>query len=541
MAAIKGQARLLRARSEAPFLMCEECGGEDIGWSEFVEGVAELMSCHCCGGALAGSTASFARRKPAPLRDPTRWRDHPAAKAPELPTTHPPYLIPDVTVVREDGLHPHQDVLVENDRIAAVAPAGKTAHGPTVVEACRGLFVSPSLIDLHVHMPPWNVFRLTRLFLLLTLRHGVTIVRDAGDTDGSATPAVLALVRSGKMPGPETHYAYAFVGRGAKRWANTADVDVPEDAKPVVSWLAGLGASWIKSYENLTPAHIAALVHQANAHRMGVMGHVPTALTCEDAAIPDTQHYFGVPPPASLRRDHVLERHIAWEAVDQKREDLVIRASVERGIAHTPTHTTLSSLLVMNQDRDARFARAGDLPGFYPSIIWDGTHGLPPYRGLSQSDFDRIRRALDAKLRLTKRLAEAGASLRLGTDIQQPFTVPGAALLEEMSLFRQAGISGADVWRRATREAAKVLGLADCGFVDRGARADFIVTTHDARSRIERRDIVAVAAKGALTMASDLDAEIAREKSRFDGVVADHVSRWLARFALNRLARRFTN
>ena len=83
------------------------------------------------------------------------------------------------------------------------------------------------------------------------------------------------------------------------------------------------------------------------------------------------------------------------------------------------------------------------------------------------------------------------------------------------------------------------LGLTDCGFVDCGARADFIVSTFDPRHRIERGDIVAVAAKGALTMARDLNAEIAREKSRFEGPVADHVSRWLTRFALNRLARHF--
>jgi len=62
---------LLRPRVEVPELVCEECGGEQISWSEFVEGVAELMSCNCCGGALAGATAAALRPKPAALRDPT--------------------------------------------------------------------------------------------------------------------------------------------------------------------------------------------------------------------------------------------------------------------------------------------------------------------------------------------------------------------------------------------------------------------------------------------------------------------------------------
>src|SRR5262249_31013349 len=178
---------------------------------------------------------------------------------------------------------------------------------------------------------------------------------------------------------------------------------------------------------------------------------------------------------------------------------------LEKGIAHTPTLATLSGLLVMNEAEDKRRERARDLPAFYRSIIWDGTHGLPTFRGLGQADFDRISRALDAKIRLTMRLAAEGVPLRWGTDTQQPYAVPGAALLEEMRLFREAGISAAAVWCLATREAAAVLGLADCGTIERGARADFIASASDPRARIERTDIVAVAARGALTMARDLD------------------------------------
>jgi hypothetical protein len=40
-------------------------------------------------------------------------------------------------------------------------------------------------------------------------------------------------------------------------------------------------------------------------------------------------------------------------------------------------------------------------------------------------------------------------------------------------------------------------------------------------------------------MAADLDAAITLELKRFNGLIADHLSRWLARFALNRTARHF--
>lgn len=45
-------------------------------------------------------------------------------------------------------------------------------------------------------------------------------------------------------------------------------------------------------------------------------GHVPTRLAYEDALVPDVQHFFGVPPPASLARDHVIDRAADWQEVD---------------------------------------------------------------------------------------------------------------------------------------------------------------------------------------------------------------------------------
>jgi hypothetical protein len=43
-----------------------------------------------------------------------------------------------------------------------------------------------------------------------------------------------------------------------------------------------------------------------------------------------------------------------------------------------------------------------------------------------------------------------------------------------------------------------------------------------------------------MLLASDMDAAIERELSRFNTMFGDHVSRWLARFALNRSAKNFT-
>lgn len=515
---------------------CEADG--DLHWPDFLNALAGLAACHCCGAGLGGASAARPS-PPARLRDPRRWRDHPARKTGALATLDA-FTLPNVTLRAQDAppLSP-VDVRIENGRIAKIAPANSLSRD--VVEACRGAAVSPALLDLHVHMPPWNALRLTRLFLLLTLRHGVTIVRDAGDADGTATPAALALVRGGALPGPEILYAYAFVGQGAKRWANTLTFENPAEADAIVEALAELGASWVKSYENLTPAHIAALTKAARARGLGVMGHTPTGSRIEDAALPDAQHYFGVPEPAELARDHVFERHVAWDSVDARRMDVVVAASVAQRMAHTPTLSMLRALLGMDGRAPESARRAGAfLPRFYSEIVWSPVHGLPAYRGLGAADFDRAARAVDKKLALTRRLYEAGATLRLGTDTQQPFVVPGHALHAEMAAFQDAGIPSAAVWRMATRDAAGALGIDDHGFLREGDRADLIVS-NSAETPPPPERFIAVVAGGRLAFTADLDREIEEERARFDGQLAHHVTRWLSRMSLRRAARRFTS
>ena len=524
--------------------IAEETGTRNaLSWREFVDAMSELVTCSCCGAAAA-DTAALARPRPAKVKDPAQWAIHPAAKGARLPVREGRYVLPEVSVCSpgdDDKLR--ADVLIEQGSIAAIRPHGASDWtGADVVEECRGLWVSPALIDMHAHMPIWNGLRLPRLFLLQTLRHGVARLRDAGDLDGSATPAALALVRSGRLPGPQVHYAYAFItGAGRSPWANTMQVGSEQDARNVVATLASLGASWVKTYENLTPPLIRALSEAAHASGLGVMGHVPTRFSLEQAAIPDGQHYFGVAPPQSLRRDHIFERHVAWEAVDSARLDAVVRAAVENRLAQTPTLRVTEQILELERYEEARVAPKyrNALPSFYPDVIWHPSHGLPVYRNLTPTDFDRVRYAIDGKRELTRRLHAAGGVLRIGTDTQQPFVLPGAALLEEMQSFAACGVPYREAWAMATRDAASALGLDDVGVAREGARADLLVSRVDPRHGITAANNVALVTNGKLAMMGDIDAAIEAELGRFRGVIAEHVGRWLIRFAVKRIARDF--
>jgi hypothetical protein len=508
------------------------------------------------GGCCATPSLSVMRRQPAPpLRHNTKfrrlgreaWIKTVSPRDPILPMIHGAFILPDVTLAHADRPdEEHVDVLITAANIDRITPTGTEGPPPgaTVFEDARGNFVAGALIDMHVHMPPANLLRLTDIFLLQTLRHGITIVRDAGDPDGTTTPAALACVASGALPGPEIHYAYGFVNAPPARWSNSFVYEDPAQAPGIIKRLQHLGATWVKSYENLDVPRIDALKRAARDAGMGVLGHVPYGLGHEEALLPDTQHLMGVAPPSSIRRDHIFDRVYDWDAVDQRRMDVVRRACIDHQLTMTPTLNSATGVLDLERYQEACCEpTAGSLPSFFAAVVWNPVKGLPIYRNLTKEDFDRCRRAVERKHEFVRQLHDDGVTVVLGTDTQQPFVAPGIALHRELEAFDQAGVPRRDSFRLATATAATVLGLTKVGTPAEGSRAELIVSRTDPRqaSWSVQRDLTATIARGTLVTATDLDRAIRTELARFENKFSEFTSRLLAQLNMHQLARNFVN
>jgi hypothetical protein len=508
------------------------------------------------GGCCATPNLSAMRGQPAPpMRQNNKfrrlgrdaWIGTLSPRDPILPTVRGAFVLPDVTVAHTDRPdEEHVDVLVSQTNIERITPTGAAnpPAGATVFEPAKGSIVSSALIDMHVHMPPANPLRLTDIFLLQTLRHGITVVREAGDPDGTSTPAALACVASGALPGPDIHYSYAFVNAAPARWSNSFAYDDPAQAPEIVRRLQFLGATWAKSYENLDVARIEALKQAALEAGIGVLGHVPYGLGHEEALLPDTQHLMGVAPPSSIRRDHIFDRIYDWDGVDRSRTDVVRRACIEHQLAMTPTLNAVTGVLDLDRYQEAcREPTARALPSFYSTVVWNPDKGMPAYRNLTKEDFDRCRRAVERKHEFISQLHQDGVTLLLGTDTQQPFVAPGIALHREFDAFDQAGIPRRDSLRMATANAAAALGLANVGTVAEGGRAELIVSRTDPRQSgwSVQRDLVGTIAGGALVTAADLDRAIRKELARFENKFGEFTSRLLAQLNMRQLAKNFVN
>jgi len=402
--------------------------------------------------------------------------------------------------------------------------------GAVAIPELSHTYVLPGLVDMHAHLPPDTPLKLSGYYSLLFLAHGVTTIRDAGDPDGTAVPAARRAIEDGEFPGPRIVSCGPFVaGAEPRRWPNTEIVDEPGDAEHIASKIARAGHSCIKAYEDLSVEKIVALKAAAQRHGLQLIGHVPSRLSYEEALIPDVQHFFGVPPAESLRRDHVLNRTADWQDVDDARLEAIVQTTLDHGIINTPTLVSSHRLLLYRDYEAAKNDPAVVLlPRIFSDVVWNPVSGIPFWREIG--DFlPSLEEALSKKLDLVGRLYRAGAKLQLGTDTQQPFVVPGAGFQEEMMLFVRAGIPLEEVWAMATWKQGETL-MPDLGRLTDGAPADLLVFQEDPTQSLEALGtLVAVVAQGKLYLREEIDRSVERYRAHFRGGLVDKISLPIAR------------
>jgi imidazolonepropionase-like amidohydrolase len=456
--------------------------------------------------------------------------------APQRPAAHIFSLV-DVTVVEPGrSRRDHHTLAVRRGTIRRIEPT-TPADDAGGFGDFRGAFVVPGLVDLHAHLPPDNALSLTPYVGLLYLAHGVTSIRDAGDVDGTAIPAARRMLGRGRHPGPRVFACGPFVGGAPARWKNTVVLERPEDAEAVVARLDDGGFDCVKSYDGLDVPRIRALEAAADRHGLPVIGHVPEGLAYEEALIRNVQHLLGVPPPASLPRQHILDRVADWHAVDDARMDVVVRATVDHGLVNTPTLVSTHQLVLYETYQAARDdPTVRLLPRLYRDVVWHPRRGLPVYREMSAEWLAKLKDAYAKKLQLVRRLHDAGAELRIGSDTQQPFVVPGASVLEEMRLFRAAGVGVEETLAIASVRAAADLPMAQLGQLERGAPADFLVLRTDpTRDPEALKTLEAVVVRGQLYTREQLERARQEHRRRHGGFLFDKVSVWATRRIMARV------
>jgi hypothetical protein len=409
-------------------------------------------------------------------------------------------------VVIEDGLI---DQIVRE-------PAGE---GPFA-----GVYVLPGLIDMHVHIPP----PARELTNLLFLAHGITTVRETGDADGT-TWRGREQIAAGQVPGPRIFTSGPVLDGEPPFLPTSWPVRDREDARKAVAALAAQGVDFMKVHHRLSPEALAGIRELAQIHGLRVVGHVPTAVSFDEAGIWDVQHLDGLVPypegdgtPLDYQRRWLA---LEWEAIAR-----YVHTSAAQGLVHTPTLVSGESLvrLLVPGGPDEPTARL--MPRYYRDGAWDRQR-MPLFQRFSDEALALMRQGLVRSQEIVRALRQAGVRLHLGTDTAgMPFVVPGASLWREMKLMAGAGLSLVDIWEAGTRAAGQSLGVKGLGRVEEGAAADLLVFREDPSHDLEAlASLQAVVADGRLYTRQALEQALERHQDRFERPLYDWVTVGLTR------------
>jgi imidazolonepropionase-like amidohydrolase len=356
------------------------------------------------------------------------------------------------------------DVVIENGRIVDVGTGldGDEAHD------LEGRTILPGLFDCHTHVvvshidewrlvnTPFSVrFYEAARNLSVTLRSGITSIRDAGGADLGMRQALA----DGLIPGPRMQISLIMLtqtgGHGDDWYPSgvripfipaypgmpSGLVDGPDEMRRKVRELHRNGADVVKvatsggvlsprddpRHAHFRPAELEVLVEEATAAGMFVMAHAQGTQGIKHAI------------RAGIRS---IEHGIFLD-------DEGIELMLERGTWLVPTLLAPRGVI-----------EAADAGVHLPAGV-----------------LDKARAVVETHRVAVGRAIEAGVRIAMGTD--SGVTAHGRNL-EELSLMGSLGMSPAAVLEATTRSAAQLLGVDhDRGTIEPGKLADLTVVSGD--------------------------------------------------------------
>ena len=365
-------------------------------------------------------------------------------------------------------------VLVRGKEIAGVEPLDSPATpGEVAIDGAGGTLVA-GLYEMHGHLGQDGA--------LLNLMAGITTVRDMGN-DNAVLDTLVERMEAGEIGGPHVIRSGFIEGKSPFSANNGILVDSQDQAIEAVRWYGARGYWQIKIYNSMNPAWVPAMTREAHRLGMRVAGHVPAFATADqmiEAGYDEMTHInqfmigWVIQPGEDTRtlfRLHVMKRFPGIDLAGPKVQH-TIGLMVDRKIAIDPT-LGIHENLTLNRDGQVP-PGAADYYEHMPIGVrrdmmkaWIDTS--------APGDDQAYRGAFDKIIATVRLLHDRGVFMVFGTDTGGAFTYH-----RELELYQKAGMTPAEILRRATFETARYVGQDQrMGSIDKGKLADFFLIPGD--------------------------------------------------------------
>jgi len=360
----------------------------------------------------------------------------------------------------------------------------------------HGKYLIPGFWDMHVHFT--EVERSFPMFIA----NGVTGVRNMGGDLGQLL-RWRADVLAGKLVGPRIVTCGPIVD-GPDPAAHGPVVVAANaiEGRRVVDDLKLRGADCIKVYDRLPRDAYFAIVDEAKVKGLPVVGHVPLAITSEEASNAgqrSIEHLGNIFESASTLESMLLKEESSSQAVtdpsefprriaargermldtyDEQRATKIFSTFVRNRTWQVPTlefkwAQTFFDDLLHKPDSRLKYIPASQFQFWTPEKNFFARYRTPEYIVYRKRLFQR-------ELELVRDMHRAGVMFMTGTDLSGAYVFAGFSVHHEMELFVQAGFSPLEALQAATRNPAIFLGEEDAeGTVEPGKVANLVLLEAD--------------------------------------------------------------
>jgi Amidohydrolase family len=382
-------------------------------------------------------------------------------------------------------------VLTRGDRIAAIGAGIAIPRDASRVNG-KGKFLIPGLWDMHTHHQGTGAECLD-----LFVAKGVVGTRDMGGDADFILP-LRERVSSGAVLGPEIVASGPMLDDAPPGFPYRRRVTNAPEAREAVRDLKRLGVDFIKVHDHTPREVFFAIADEAPKVGLSFAGHVPSAVTVEEAAdagIRSIEHL------ANYRVFDECSTGDTYSASDCAR---LFDKLAAKGVWQTPTMAFFQT--IPDVFSGAPLAHAEYASDSLLALTRDNVK----LSHLDAKVLDKFRLAGRLSLQAIHDLHARGNRFLAGCD----GLVPGFCLHDELEWLTRAGFSPLEALQTATINPARFLGRgAWQGTVEVGKRADLLVLDADPLLDIRNTTgIAAVIVRGKLVPKPTLDLIIARHR-----------------------------
>jgi imidazolonepropionase-like amidohydrolase len=321
----------------------------------------------------------------------------------------------------------------------------------------------------------------------LYLAGGVTTLRTTGSIEPYTDLELKKLIDAGKLPGPHMVITGPYlegVGSYTPQMHELTDAD---DARRLVAYWAGEGATTFKAYMHITRAELSAAIAEAHSRHLTITGHLCSIGFREaaDLGIDDLEHGLlvdtefdpgkqpDVCPPGRDTTQALLALDVNGPEVRKTIETLV-----QHHVALTSTLPVFETFVPNRPPLEDRVLYA-----MTPTARISYLHRRALIAQNANSPYSKL---FPKEEQFEREFAQAGGLLLAGLDpTGYGGVVPGFGDQREVELLVESGFTSVEAIHIATENGAKFLGMdAHIGSLAPGKNADLVVIHGDPTKNI---------------------------------------------------------